>query len=72
MIFADTKDIFRCSKIIKNEFAKTELNLDDVVLNKITVEIMNISYSHGGDYTDGVIQSFAETYIEKGFYKKYL
>jgi hypothetical protein len=33
---------------------------------------MNISYSKGGDYSDKIIQSFAETYVEKGFYKKFI
>ena len=33
---------------------------------------MNISYSKGGDYSDTIIQRYAETYIEKGFYKEYL
>ena len=39
---------------------------------KITKDIMNISYSKGGDYSDMIIQRYAETYIEEGFYKKYL
>jgi hypothetical protein len=72
MIFADQKDILRCTEIIRDELNKKNINVDEKILNKITVDIMNISYSKGGDYSNDIIRSFAETYIEEEFYKKFL
>lgn len=72
MIFAEQKDIFRCTEIVRDELTKKNIKVDEEVLNKITVDIMNISYSKGGDYSNVIIRSFAETYIEEGFYKKFL
>ena len=72
MIFADQKDILRCTKIIRDELNKKNINVDEKILNKITVDIMNISYSKGGDYSNDIIRSFTETYIEEEFYKKFL
>lgn len=72
MIFAEQNDIFRCTEIVRDELTKKNIKVDEDVLNKITVDIMNISYSKGGDYSNEIIRSFAETYIEEGFYKKFL
>ena len=38
--------------------------LDDTSLDKVTTEIMNISYSKGGDYSEEVIRKFAIVYID--------
>ncbi|MEG0979909.1 MAG: hypothetical protein RSE39_07755 [Oscillospiraceae bacterium] len=72
MIFSDDSDIKRCTKIVEEELVKNNVNVNDETLNKITLDIMNISYSKGGDYSDNIIQSFAETYVEEGFYKKFI
>ncbi len=72
MIFSDSNDINRCEGIVKKELLKNSVDVNNETLNKITLEIMNISYSKGGGYTDEVIQSFAETYIEEGFYLKFI
>lgn len=70
MLFADQNDIFRCTEIIRKELKKNNINVNDDILNKIAIDVMEISYSIGGDYSNSVIQSIAETYIEEGFYKK--
>jgi len=72
VIFSDENDILRCTEIVKDELTKKNINVDEVVMNKITLDIMNISYSKGGDYSNDIIQSFAETYVEEGSYKKFL
>ena len=72
MVFADSKDIRNCTEIVKKELLKNNVNVNDDILNKITLDVMNISYSKGGDYSDKIIQSFAETYVEEGFYKKFM
>lgn len=72
MVFTDSKDIRNCTEIVKKELLKNKVNVNDDILNKITLDVMNISYSKGGDYSEKIIQSFAETYVEEGFYKKFI
>jgi hypothetical protein len=72
MIFSDENDISRCTEIVRDELTKKNIDVDEVVINKITLDIMNISYSKGGDYSNDIIRSFTETYVEEGFYKKFL
>ncbi|SHO43810.1 hypothetical protein [Anaerocolumna xylanovorans] len=66
MIFSDSNDISRCTEIVRKELLKNNVNVSDEILNKITLAVMNISYSKGGDYSDKIIQSFAKTYVEEG------
>ena len=66
------RDVRRCMAIVRNELIKKNIRVTDNILEKITKDIMNISYSKGGDYSDTINQRYAETYIEKGFYKEYL
>ena len=66
------RDVRRCMAIVRNELIKKNISVTNNILEKITKDIMNISYSKGGDYSDTIIQRYAETYIEKGFYKEYL
>lgn len=72
MLFADQNDILRCTEIVRKELTMNNINVSDDVLNRIVFDVMEISYSKGGDYSDFVIQSFTETYIEEGFYKKFI
>ncbi len=72
MLFADQNDIVRCTEIVLKELTMNNINVSDDVLNRIVFDVMEISYSKGGDYSDFVIQSFTETYIEEGFYKKFI
>ncbi len=37
---------------------------------KVTLDVMNISHSKGENYSNKVMQSFAETYVKGGFCKK--
>ncbi|MCK4260868.1 MAG: hypothetical protein KAX49_17960 [Halanaerobiales bacterium] len=48
------------------------VNLENDIVEKVTIDIMNISYLKGGDYSNQVIRSFAETYIQQEFYKKFV
>ena len=40
-------------------------HLNTISLDEITIEIMNISYSKGGDYSEDIIRSFAMVYIDE-------
>lgn len=66
------KDIKRCINIVRNELLKKNVYVDDNVLRDITIDIMNISESKGGGYSNAVIKSFSETYISEGFYRKFI
>ena len=66
------RDVRRCMAIVRNELIKKNISVTNNILKNITKDIMNISYSKGGDYSDTIIQRYAETYIEKGFYKEFL
>lgn len=72
MIFSDKNDVSRCIEIVRKKLAERNVSVNEEVLKKITEDIMNISYSKGGDYSDGIIRSFAEVYIKERFYKKFL
>ena len=48
---------FYCDLVLYNRFLRS--------LDKITIEIMNISYSKGGDYSEDIIRSFAMVYIDE-------
>jgi len=72
MLYAQEKDIERCMKIVESELAKGNVVVDGKTLKEITIDIMNISYSKGGGYSNDIIKSFAETYVEEGFYKKFI
>ncbi len=65
MVYADLNDIERCKKIIKEELLKKNKILNHISLDEITIKIMNISYSKGGDYSEEIIRSFAKVYIDK-------
>ena len=51
MIFSNPNDISRCTEIVRKELLKNNVNVNEKVLNKITLDIMNISYSKGAGYS---------------------
>lgn len=71
MLYASDDDIVRCTEIVKKELMKKNVDFNDDILKKITLDIMGISYSKGGDYSDSIIHSYAKIYIEEDFYKKF-
>jgi hypothetical protein len=64
MLFSNEKDYERCKAIIKKELEKRQIMVNEAALIEKKKNVMNISYSIGGDYSDHIIQSIAETYIE--------
>lgn len=72
MAFIDSNDIRNCTEIVREELLKINVNVNDEILNMITTDVINISYSKGGDSSDQIIKSFAETYMKEGFYKKFI
>ena len=45
--------------------------IDENYIRQIVEDIMNISYSIGGDYSRSVITKITTTYFEREFYKKF-
>ena len=67
-----TFDIERCKIQIRNLFlSRRGLELNNIQLHEITKDIMRISYSHGGDFSNDIILCFAKGYIDSQLYLKY-
>lgn len=71
MIFAKREDVDRCAEIVRAELEKRDGKINNDILNKITEDIMNISYAKGGDFSEKIFRRFVETYVENGLHKKY-
>lgn len=71
MVFAES-DIKRCMGIVLKLLKDKNNDINDAVLRRIAIDILNISYSKGGSYTEEVINSFAQTYVEKDFHVKFI
>lgn len=67
MIFSNPNDISRCIEIIGKELLKNNVNVNEEVLNKITLDIMNISYSKGADYLIRLFKAIFKCMLKKGF-----
>ena len=70
--YATHNDLIRCTEIVRKELGNRDIIVDEDVLKKITVDIMNISDAKGGDCSNDIIRSFAGAYIATGLYKKFL
>lgn len=57
---------------MREELTRKDIIVGEGILDRITEDIMNISYSKGGDYSSEIIRRFAKGYFEKGLYKRYL
>ena len=72
MTYIDDRAIKKCSNIIYELLKEKNIIVDIGILNKITMDIMSISYAKGGSYSEKTIKCFAKIYIEEGLYKKFL
>jgi hypothetical protein len=72
VLYANEKDISRCMVIVRTLLKHHKVEVGEDNLRRITIEIMNISYSTGGDYSDDIIKSYAESYVEEKHYEKFL
>ncbi|MBI9015485.1 MAG: hypothetical protein JEZ08_24840 [Clostridiales bacterium] len=72
MMFVKESDKVRCSSIVLNEIETLDLQVLKNFIKEISEEILNISYSKGGDYTESMLSAFAAGYFGKEMYKKYL
>lgn len=57
--YGANEDDFENIKKIVSEFTNNDKNLDEV-----TLEIMNIAYSTGGDYSDETLLAYVKAYFE--------
>ena len=72
MLYANENDIMRCTQVIQKILEKNNLFFNEALAEKIAIDVMRISLSKGGDYSEKVIRAFAEVYISKKFYTKFL
>ena len=66
MYMATEEDIARTKKIIL-ELIDRKVVFDSIELQKLTEEILNISYSIGGGYDEGTIRQIAQVKIKAMF-----
>ena len=59
LTYGANEDNFKKCKKIVSEFTNDDKNLDEV-----TLEIMNIAYSTGGDYSDETLLAYLKAYFE--------
>ena len=57
--YGANEDNFKKCKKIVSEFTNDDKNLDEV-----TLKIMNIVYSTGGDYSDETLLAYVKAYFE--------
>ena len=57
--YGANEDDFENIKKIVSEFTNDNKNLDEA-----TLEIMNIAYSTGGDYSDEILLEYVKAYFE--------
>ena len=57
--YGANEDDFENIKKIVSEFTNDDKNLDEA-----TLEIMNIAYSTGGDYSDETLLAYVKAYFE--------
>lgn len=57
--YGANEDNFKKCKKIVSEFTNDDKNLDEV-----TLKIMNIAYSTGGDYSDETLLAYVKAYFE--------
>ena len=72
MLFSNADDYKMCAEVVRSELFKRNVTVSDDILEKITEDVMNITYAKGGDYSYDTVQAFAEVYVEEEFYKKHL
>ena len=63
-------NIKECLDAVHNEFLKEHIEVNAATLRSVTISIMKISYSTGGDYSVNTIRRIAEVYIKNEMYKK--
>ena len=57
--YGANEDNFKKCKKIVSEFTNDDKNLDEV-----TLKIMNIAYSTGGDYSEETLLAYVKAYFE--------
>lgn len=69
--FSTEEIIIKNIEIIKNIAMENKLVIPYDDLRKITMDIMNISYSNGGDYSEKIIESYGKSYFKDKLYEKW-
>lgn len=72
MISEQTGDLDRCKKIVEKILHSKGIKVSEKAVIEITKDIIGISYAKGGDSSSDMIYAFAEAYMQRGLYEKYL
>jgi hypothetical protein len=68
--YASEDDIKNSMQVVKIALKKSNIIITNEGLKKLTIKIMSISYAKGSGYSSDDINSYINTYIEEGLYKK--
>ena len=71
MLFSSANDYKRCTEIVRKELSQRNICVSDDVLDKITEDVMNITYAKGGSYSYDIVQCFAKHMWKKSFIKNF-
>jgi hypothetical protein len=72
MYYSSEDDLIRCKGVVENLLNKRNIDYTDEQLTEITKDIMGVSYSHGGDYSNDMIIAFGKGYLDHELHKKFL
>ena len=72
MIGNNKSQLVKNMKVVHDKLLLENIDVSKEQLEEITRDIMNISYSKGGDYSCEMVGLFADGYIQKGLFQKIL
>ena len=61
---ATTEDLRKSMVVVREILDSKAITVNDEQCQVITLEVMDISYAKGGDYSSEIIKSFAEVYLK--------
>ena len=69
--YATEEDIKNSMSIVKAEIDKNEIIMTEEELQRLTIDVMSVSYSRGGGYSSAEIKSYIGIYITRKWYKEF-
>ena len=62
--YATAEDLRKCMVVIREILDNKAITIKEGHCQAIALEVMEISYAKGGDYSSEIIKSFAESYLK--------
>ena len=68
---ATPEDFQRCLKVVKDYMREADYQLENLVFELLTGDIMETSAMMGGDFSDENIKEICQIYIDSHFYQRF-